>query len=644
MDQKDTDAAGKHRKQTLAIILAVIMALILIMTYAGISGSKGSGEDAGNVSYAEETAKKTQDAIEDAFPDLTASSGTADKLTKDETVYVIMDADGNEQERVVNAWLKNPEKLDSIKDWSRLKNIQNTSGEETFTKDGKHLTWAANGSDIKYSGTTKKDLPVYVEISYYLDGEYVSASEIAGRSGDVEIHFDYGVNARDRIVSDGSGYDLTHPYVMASGLLLDTDLFSDIEVSSGRVINEAGQAVCLGIALPGIQEDLALSHDLIDIPESVVIKAKTSGFKINGTYTVALTGLLKDIDTGKDDVTGKLGELESAIDKLNKASSDLVKGSRKVADGAEQLAEGAYELADGTDTLEDGTSSLKKGGSALSSGLSKLEKGSGQLSSGTSKVRSGAEKAEKGAKDLTDGLSEISSHSEELNDATDRLEKNVFDNATQLLQANLIDAGMSEEDAKLFTLEPETYEFVFDLLIEEAPEHTEEFQAAKEKLDAMEEYIEGIKSYTSAVDEAADGAGELSSKMGDLTSGAKSVEKGADNIYDGLSEISDKMPQLNKGIKKIVNGADKLDSGADKLASGSGKLAAGSDELADGMAKFDKDGIKKLVNSLDKTGIATTLDRVGAIAKASGRSHFVGGTPKKIAGETRIIFKTGAVE
>ena len=69
-----------------------------------------------------------------------------------------------------------------------------------------------------------------------------------------------------------------------------------------------------------------------------------------------------------------------------------------------------------------------------------------------------------------------------------------------------------------------------------------------------------------------------------------------------------------------------------------------SDELADNMKKFDKQGIKKLVSSLDTTQIADTLDRFDAIAKASANKHFVGGTPKEIAGDARIIFKTGAVE
>ena len=139
------------------------------------------------------------------------------------------------------------------------------------------------------------------------------------------------------------------------------------------------------------------------------------------------------------------------------------------------------------------------------------------------------------------------------------------------------------------------------------------------------------------MDEAATGAEELSSNMGKLTDGTEELNKGADSIYGGLSTLSGKIPQLKNGINKIVSGASSVDRGANKLASG-------SDDLAAGMKKFDKDGIKKLVSSLDTTQIAETLDRLDAIAKASSNKHFVGGTPKAIAGETRIIFKTDAIK
>ena len=583
----------------------------------------------GDVSYAE-VAKKTQDSVESAFPDITVNSGDADSLRKDETVYVIMDADGAETERIVSEWLKNPEKLDSIEDESDLEDIKNTNGDETFKQDGSRLTWAAEGNDIKYTGTSDGVLPVSVKVTYYLDGEKVSASEIAGKSGDIEIHFDYSVNARDRVTSGGTGYDLTHPYIMASGVVLDNDKFSDVEVSTGRVMNESGSSVCLGIALPGMQDDLALSRDMIDIPEDVVIKATTTDFTIDGTYTVALTGLLENIDTDTGEITDKLSELESALGKLKGASSKLVKGSKALSGGADKLS-------GGTSTLASGTSKLQKNSKKLAGGVSKLASGSKKLASGTAGIKDGTAKAEEGAKQISSGLDQLSSNSEALNEGTKQIEGSVFSSATTQLQAMLVAGGMPEEQAAKYVLTPSSYSDVLEQLSKAIPDYAEAFGQVKGSLDSVEKYVGSVKAYTDGVDQISEGADQLSSSMGKLTKGAEEVNEGAGQIYGGLNSLSEKMPELKKGIKQLDSGAKQLDSGA-------GQLASGADTLAGGIAKFDKQGIRKLAGSLDASEITDVLDRLDAVSEASGYRHFMGGSPEDIQGDSRLIFKTGAVE
>lgn len=614
-------------------VLTMILAVSGIAVSSGMLSKRGFDQgvkDSGNVSYAE-VAKKTQDSVESAFPDITVKSGDADSLRKDETVYVIMDADGSETERVVSEWLKNPEKLETIDDTTDLTEIRNTNGDEKFSQKGRKLTWQAAGNDIKYTGNSSESLPVSVKVTYYLDGEEMSAEEIAGQSGDVEIHFDYGVNARDRVTSDGTGYDLTHPYVMASGVVLDNDKFSDVTVSTGRVMSENGAAVCLGIALPGMQDNLALSKDMIDIPESVVIKAETTDFKIDGTYTVALTGLLENIDTDTGDVTSELSELESALGKLSGASDKLVSGSRK-------LSKGADKLSDGTSTLASGTSKLKKSGKKLQGGVSKLTSGSKKLASGTKGIKDGTAAAEKGVKQISDGLDQLSSNSEALNEGTKQIETSVFASATTQLQAMLVAGGMPQEQAAKFELKPDTYKDVLAQLSQALPDHKEAFEQVRGSLDSVEKYVGSVKTYTDGVDQISEGADKLSSSMGKLTKGAEAVDEGASQVYSGLDSLSKKMPELKKGISQLDKGADAIDSGA-------GELAEGADTLAGGVAKFDKDGIKKLTSSLDTSEITDVLSRLDAVSEASGEKHYMGGAPSKdIEGETRIIFKTGAVE
>lgn len=102
--------------------------------------------------------------------------------TKEESVYVKMDADGEVKEVTATDVLKNIAK-GKVKDQSDLEEIENVKGNETFTQNGENLTWDSVGDDIHYQGTVTKEFPVEMNISYKLDGKQVSAKELAGKSG-----------------------------------------------------------------------------------------------------------------------------------------------------------------------------------------------------------------------------------------------------------------------------------------------------------------------------------------------------------------------------------------------------------------------------------------------------------------------------
>lgn len=643
------------------------------------------------VSYADETAKKTEEQVNAAFPDLSKVSKGTKGLSKSETVYMIMDADGKEKETLVSEWLRNPDGKDTIEDHSELTDIKNTSGDEEFTQNDDKLTWQAGGRDIKYTGSSDGIIPVSCEVTYSLNGEKMSASEIAGKSGEVEIRFDYYVTARDRVSANGNAYEMVHPYVMASGVVLNEDHFRDIEVNSGKVLSEEGNSVCLGIALPGMKENLGLKKDIIDIPESVVVKAVTDRFEIDGTYTVALTGLLDDVDISTGDASDKLDQLESAFGKLSSASSKLVSGSRKLANGADKLANGADKLAGGADELaggakklkkgskklEDGTDSLAKGASRLANGTSQLKKNSGSLaegigqlaggaealSEGAGGLKTGTEKAVSGAKDLSDGLSALSGNSEALKAGTAMIENSVFEGATAQLQQALIAAGKDPEEVKGIKLTPSNYRSVLSGIPGTGD--------IKTSLDGVEQYVSSVSAYTDGVDSAAagsttfysslqaldEGAGQvaegaegldaglaqLAGKLPDLSKGIDSLDSGASEVSGGASKISKGMSSLSKGTSKLSKGASSLSKGSATLDSGMDQLSEGAGTLAKGMEKFDDGGIKKLVSSLDTDELDDMLGRFGALSKASKEHHFMDGTTGKIAGESKIIFKTGAV-
>ena len=105
---------------------------------------------------------------------------------------MVADPDGTPNEVIVSDWLKNHSGAATLEDVSDLKDIENVKGDETFTQgaDGA-LTWQADGNDIYYQGTTDKELPIDMKMTYYLDGKEISPEDLAGKSGKVTIRMDY---------------------------------------------------------------------------------------------------------------------------------------------------------------------------------------------------------------------------------------------------------------------------------------------------------------------------------------------------------------------------------------------------------------------------------------------------------------------
>ncbi len=330
-------------------------------------------------------ATKKKDDVKDTETTVSESTSAKDtKTAKDETVYVIANADGSVKKIIVSDWIKNSLNEKNLKDKSELKDIKNVKGDESYVMDSDNMrVWNADGEDIYYQGTISKELPVDLKVSYKLDGKAVSADEIAGKSGKATIRFDY-VNKQYREVTiDGKTEKIYVPFVMLTGLMLDNDVFTNVEVSNGKLINDGDRTVVAGFALPGLKENLALDSSKIEIPDYVEITADVKNFSLTTTLTLATNSLFNEFDTSKlntaDDLQAQLNELTSGISKLIDGSSELYGGLTTLLSKSKELAAGVDKLASGTNELASGTATLN-------AGLNTLVSKNGDLTAGAAKV------------------------------------------------------------------------------------------------------------------------------------------------------------------------------------------------------------------------------------------------------------------
>lgn len=608
----------------------------------------------------------TEKSINENFPEMLKTAQTGDKS---ETVYAVMDADGNTTDVSVSEWLKNEGKSNNLSDYSNLKNIKNTSGDEKMSRDGKKLVWAAKGKDIHYTGDYDGELPVKVKVSYYLNGTKVSADEIAGKKGNVKIRFDYDIN--DSVKENG--YSLTRPYAIVSAVVLSNDNFTNVTVNNGKAVNDGNSTAVVGIALPGMSDNLQI--DELDIPDHVTINAKTTNFEIDGTYTVADSGFMNDVDTTKlDDATGQVDELESALDKLSDASKKLVDGSSKLAKGANKLADSSSQIEEGTETLKDGTESMKNGSKDLKAGTGDLKQGTGDLKAGVKNLSDGADQLVAGAQDLSSGTTQMKEGTEALNSSVNGAGGLAGDNGS----AKKLSAGAARVDAGIKQMGEtfaQTAKSISDNLdgvntenvnapssadVDGALETAIKAAAAsgdQDTINALKNAKEKLGTYETNVNDTVSSVNTDKQKISAANQTAKAMyqsiaassnddlkklQDGADELKAGTQALDTavnvggtkadgtKVPSLSKAVAGLNSGAAQLDAGVNGYTDKDGKFHPGA---LLGLQSLQA-GIK--VDTKDKTSLVTGVNKLDA-----GANKLDAGTTKLANGAVQVDAGTG---
>lgn len=350
----------------------------------------------GSVAYAGPGDSQTEPQVQ-SVPTAAVSSGT-DTVSKDETVYVLAEADGSVKKIIVSDWISNSIGKGDIKDMSDLRDIEVINGDTGYTVDGDDTrVWNAQGNDIYYQGNIDKELPIGLSVTYKLDGQYITPEELAGKSGKVTIRFDYENRQYEMVEINGKEEKMYVPFVALTGMILDNSTFRNVEISSGRLVNDGDRTVVIGFALPGMQENLDLDTDRLEIPDYIEITADATDFSLGMTITVVANTLFNETDSGKilsaGDLEGSLAELTDAMDQLIDGSSQLYDGldtllgkSGEFADGINQLSDGAQQLKNGVSELDAGASQLQSGAQQLYAGLQTLDGNSAALCSGARQV------------------------------------------------------------------------------------------------------------------------------------------------------------------------------------------------------------------------------------------------------------------
>ena len=662
----------------------IVAGSMAVMMAAGLAGTYEYHNNVMQVQAAEQKDKDTQELKETAENVLAdhATDSEDTGFSKEESVYVKADASGNVKKTMVSEWLKNPEK-GTISDTSELKDIKNVKGDETFeTGSNNNVSWKSEGNDIYYQGTIDKELPVDVKVSYKLDGKSISPKDLKGKSGKVEIQFSYDNKSKQTVNVNGEDVEMYTPFTMVSAMMLSSDEYSNVSVENGKLISDGDKNIVVGVAFPGLANDLNLKDlDMdIDIPETVTITADVKDATVGTSITMASAELMNEF--GLDDIDS-FDDLQDSIDDLEDATNQLVDGSKEAADGSKELADGvgtlndgAGTLASGAGTLADGVNTLNEKSGTLVSGVNTLASGVGTYTAGVASIaknsqlisdnmqslQGGVNKLEEQiAAQATQGLGEIKTNINNAKTGVDQINsaittslgegkpgvQGILSNASQALTGADVTIDQNDVNVTVNSVSLKNSESV-NKIIEDSALSDDEKNALKNAINSAITKDNMNIEYKVELNENGNSKLNFAQQKIATANGLVTTANGA------LSQLSDSMNTISGGLSALAgeNGIGQLeaafakngsvDQGFAQLGQGVSELAAGTQALADGAAELNKNSAPLMagVTSLKDGGsqLASGVSQLasGANQVADGAGTLAGGTQTLLDGANTL--------
>ncbi|MBQ3306245.1 hypothetical protein IJH02_02330 [Candidatus Saccharibacteria bacterium] len=441
----------------------------------------------------------------------------------------------------------------------------NGSVKKTISSD-----WTKNSLGVSEYKKTEGNVktPIEMNVSYTLDGKEIKAEDLKGKSGKVTISYNY----KNTEKSGG----LFVPYAVMTGLILDNNIFENVEVEGGKLVNDGDKSIVAGIAFPGMSENLGVSKAAINIPSSLKVTADAKDFKLGMAMSIATSEIFSNLDVSSfsslSSLTGELGKLTGGMDQLISGSSALYNGLSELNDksgalvsGIDQLAAGATELKNGTATLASGLETAAAGAEKAGAGLTQLASKNTTIVAGVNQAASGIESAVTNLQSLN--LGTIIDTSGVITDEQ---------KATMKYALSAITTGLSQAAAGLKA--NVTY---------------------AEGVNNLAAYLAGVKTLA---DEKT-GVPYLATKLTEAAEGAKALNAGAEKLENGLATLNAKTPALTDGITKLKNG---------------------SNDLRNGLNTFNQQGVERLVSAAGSIeNLASRLKNTINLAKAQKPVKYV---------------------
>ena len=271
---------------------------------------------------------------------------------KQEVIYIMTDSTGKVRDvEAVNIF-----KGGNITDYGDYTDVRMLNTTDAITQDNDKITFSSSADKVYYQGTlaSNTSIPWNIAIRYELDGKEVSPEKLAGKSGKLKIHFTISKND----AYEGNFYD---NYALQAAFTMNGDECDNIVADDATVANVGNNKQLSYTILPGKGIDTVISADVKDFEMSSV--------------SINAVRLNLNVDIDESQLTDKVDEIVSAIQKLDDGASSLKDGTSSLSTATSTLNDKVQQLNNGVGTLNNGTASLYSGLSTLNGKSEQLVNG-----------------------------------------------------------------------------------------------------------------------------------------------------------------------------------------------------------------------------------------------------------------------------
>lgn len=575
---------------------------------------------------------------------------------KTETVHVQTDATGAVSEVTVEVLLANGAKAKTVPDRTNLTDIKPSDEDKTFMDSGDgSLTWAADGKQVSYKGTSNSTLPVEVKLSYQLDGVEVTPSELAGATGHLKLRVDYRNTSSSQRDIAGETRTFYTPFVCVTLVTLDGEVARNVTVTNGSVMEDKGGCAVVGYAMPGLKESLDLDIDELDLdlPTYVEIEADVTDFELDSIYTMVTAELFEDLDAS--DLKDR--DTDEGADALRDAMSQLIDGSSSLTDALNQIAQGGGALSTGADALREalgmlpgGLAELKAGAQTLSDRLGEASGVTESLAQASSGIAAAAAQVSQGLGAASGSIAQAEQSVSDLSDGVDALglgdvqatitaaETVTQDAQTAAEEANAllsqaagdvdtqkaaVSQGLQDASAALSALLSDESLNLTDeqrtLLSERVAAVQSTIDAAQTDLDAVDVSApDGLSEVVTRLSDDAAALGEHAATLEATTLDVTGVIEGAQNALSSLGEAAATVSGAQEALGPVSSGAQSVSEGLTGVTAGLSAAQGGASTLAgalDSMATQAPQalsGIDALQSGIDQLTAGTSAAAQGS--------------------------------